>query len=846
MINHTPLFKKSAVFLALSSTFVMPCYVIAEEADNAEMRGIERIQVTASRRTSSVQEAPLNITALDSDVMKDQNIGKLTEIARWVPGLSIPDQGGRGGNNIIVRGLSTNSTGPDSDGGTVATYFGEMPLGVDVRLIDVERVEVLIGPQGTLYGAGTLGGALRYIPKKAELDVTSIELSGDIFNGAESDNLGGETSFVINKPLIEDVLAVRASFNYYNDPGFIDYAYTIKEGGVSNPDPDWNNQQEVNDNIRSVKDANGEEVLTTRIALRWTPTDWLDGTLTYLYQKSDVEGRTVSNYKTLGAGNPLRDLVGKYESAERYLEPDENKDSLISLELTADLGFAELVSATGFSEHKNKGQRDQTDLLIANDWSYETFPTFSAFTRETEDYDNFTQEVRLVSQSDSMFSWIVGAYYNKDSGEALSEEYTPHYADFAGSNRADDLEYLQYTDEDVVEKALFGEMSFQFTEKFNVTLGARFYKYDIDTTSAFTLGLWDWERDLIGDSLVFDPEAIDDDGNKVLINTLSDGDGSLFKLNASYKFTPDIILYATASEGFRLGGTNGIAACPEKLVAGQQYVCAEPEEFAYKPDSTTNYELGFKSTWFDNKLHFNATLFNIDWEDAQVGGAATENGGLPYIANAGTANSKGIEISSRAMLSDSLTVFMSYAHAKAKLTEDVVGFFGRLEAGDPATDEYSILSGDRLPGAPEHQFSFGVNYSQEVFDNKMLDIVYGITAQSDIYSSAGLRAEGESLPGYALSNLSATLSDDQWSVTLYVDNLFNKYAYSSTRSTGKFAGYYEFSNTYQDGDIINGVEVEDVAKVIDNEATFDQYRAYSHYVVAPRTIGIKVNYLFDL
>lgn len=212
MINNIQLFKKSAVFLALSSTITIPNYVTAEESS---LEGIERIQVTASRRASTVQDAPLNITALDSDVMKNQNIGKLTEIARWVPGLSIPDQGGRSENNIIVRGLSTNSTGSQSDGGTVATYFGEIPLDVDVRLIDVERVEVLIGPQGTLYGAGTLGGAIRYIPKKAELDVTSVELSGDFFKGTESDSLGHESSIIVNVPLIEDTLAVRASFNLY-------------------------------------------------------------------------------------------------------------------------------------------------------------------------------------------------------------------------------------------------------------------------------------------------------------------------------------------------------------------------------------------------------------------------------------------------------------------------------------------------------------------------------------------------------------------------------------------------------------------------------------------------------
>jgi outer membrane receptor protein involved in Fe transport len=812
-------FQKSAICLALSSILTTPTYAYAEPEDEITVQGIERIQVTASRRASSVQEAPLNITALDGDIMKDQNIGKLSEVARWVPGLTIPDQGGRGGNNIIVRGLSTNSTGPDSDGGTVATYFGEMPLDVDIRLIDVERVEVLIGPQGTLYGAGTLGGALRYMPKKAELDVASIEISGDVFQGAESDNVGGETSFIINAPIIEDVLALRASFNYYNDPGFIDYAYTVKEGGVSNPDPDWSNPVDVNNNINKVKDANGEEVLTSRVAIRWTPNEWLDGTLTYLYQNSEVEGRSISNYQTLGAGNPLRSRVGKYESAGRYLEPDENKDSLVSLEISADLGFAELVSATGVTNHKNTGQRDQSDLLLANPWSYETFPTFSAYTRETEDYKSFTQEVRLVSQSESDLSWIVGGYYNKTTQEALSEEYTPHYAAFAGSDRADDLEYLQFSDDETVEKALFGELSYHFTEQFDVTIGARLYEYNIDSGSAFSIALWEWQDDLVGNSLTFNEDKIS--------RTSSDGDGSLFKVNASYKFTSDVMGYATISEGFRLGGSNGIAACPEPLPAGQQ-LCALPKEFSYEPDTTTNYELGFKSTWFDNRFHFNAAVFNVEWEDAQVSGAATINGGLPYTSNAGTANSKGLEISSRAMISDSLTAFMSYAYAKAELTSDVPGFFAELDVTNPAYNEYSALDGDRLPAAPEHQFSFGLNYSQEVFDDKMLDVVYGITAQSDIYSSAGLKAEGEQLPGYALSNISATLSDGDWSATLYVDNLFDKFAYSASRSTGKAAGYAEFPSEIRNAD------------------TTDLYRAYGHYVVAPRTIGIKFNYLFDL
>jgi len=808
--THRQVFKKSALCIALSSALTVPTYAYEE----AEAVGIERIQVTASRRASTVQEAPINITALDSDVMKEQNISKLTDIARFVPGLSIPEQG-RGGNNIIVRGLNTNHTGPDSDGGTVATYFGEIPLAVDVRLVDVERVEVLIGPQGTLYGAGTLGGAIRYIPNKASLDETSFSFTADAFSGAESDDIGGESSFVVNVPLINDELAVRASFNHYNDPGFIDYNYVIKEGGVSNPD----NLADT----RKVEDANGEKVTTSRIALRWTPTDEVDATLTYLHQKGEFEGRSTTSYQALGPTNPLRDQIGKYENAARYEEPDENTDQLLNLDLTVDLGFAELVSATGFSKHKNVGNRDQTDLLYSLNYSYETFPSFSAYTRETEDDESLTQEIRLVSQGESALSWIVGGYYNKatDNG-GYSAEYTPGYGDFAGLSSPGDLEYLSFGSGETVEKALFGELSYQINDKLNVTVGARFYEYEIEASSAVSIAYWD--DAVIPGTLDFAPGEIQ--------STKDSGDGNLFKFNVSYKFTEDIMAYATVSEGFRLGGTNGIAACPDPL-PGNQIVCALPDEFSYEPDTTTNYELGFKSTWLNNRFYLNATLFSVDWDNAQVSSAATENGNQPYTTNAGTANSQGVEILTRAMLTDNITAFATYAYAKAELTSDVIGLFDESLLGDPDVSpallaEYSGFDGDRLPASPEQQFSMGVNYTQDIFDDKVLDVVYGLTYQSDILTRTGLRNEGEKISGYALSNLSATISAESWSVTLYVDNMFDKYAFTGARSTPR------------------GTGVTDFPSKIGNSATVGQIRSYGHYLTAPRTIGLKFNYMFDM
>lgn len=827
-VNNSQVFKKSAICLALSSALAIPTFsYAAETARKPAVEGIERIQVTASRRASTVQEAPLNITALDGDVMKDQKITELADVARWVPGLSVIDQGGREGSPIIVRGLNTNSAGPEAESGTVATYIGEIPLVVDMKIIDVERIEILIGPQGTLYGAGTLGGAIRYLPNKPILDETSGSLYGDIFSLSASDDTGAEAGFVFNTPIIDDELAVRFAFNYLNEPGYVDYNYVVREGGVSLPDPDWSDADAVNTNLKQLKDANDEQTTTAKAMLRWQPNDSFDATLSYFYQKQDIGGRSIVHANSLSDTNPLSSVIGDYESAYRYNEPREKEDTLVSLEMTLDLGFAELTSATGYSEFEADGQRDQTDLLIRLDYSYEEFPGFSTFTRELDEAENFTQEIRLVSTADSPLTWIVGGYYNKFENSEDSREYTPGFDQYAVDNwdanqtRPDSLEYISVINTEITESAIFGELTYSVTDKLTLMAGARFYDYEVNSSSAIDLPLFytlfgDYAADEINLGFKNTPTAADD--------------GSLFKLNASYQFSDDVMAYATISEGFRVGGSNGVAACPDDVASSDiQNVCALPNEVLYQADTTTNYELGFKSTWFSNKFHFNAALFMVEWDNAQVSGA-TFYGQQPITSNAATAESKGVEISTRAMLTDSLIAYATYAYTDAELTKDAPYLFRVLKADEldagVEQDYYDGKNGDRLSGSPEHQFSLGATYSTEVFDDTLLDINYGLTYQSDVYSKVGLRADGEALPGYALSNMSARFSKDEWSVTLYVDNMFDKYAYSSVRRDKGDIGLATFPamNT--------------------NDASLQ--RNYGHYLITPRTAGVRFEYMFDL
>lgn len=805
--------KRSRIALAISSALlpisgaVMSFNVFSQEVpDGAQAKEFEKIEITATRRASTLQEVPINISAITGDMMEQQNIENLEDVARWVPGLTITDQGGRSDSPIIVRGLNTNTSGAGSDGGTVATYLGELPLFLNLRLLDIERVEVLIGPQGTLYGAGTLGGAIRYIPHKADLEFVSGSVFGDIHQTNESDSLGGEAGFIFNTPLIDGVLGLRAAFNYADEPGYLDFNYLVNESGTSLPDPDWSDAQQVSDNIHQVKDGNDSQKATAKVALRWMPADWLDASLTYHYQKHDVGSAAQTHYNALSDDNPLSDLVGKYDSASRFLEPLTRKNELLSLEIEADLGFADLVSATGKSTTKTDSSGDVTDLLIRLAYSYEEFPAFSGFTRSISDTDAFTQEVRLVSKGDSALSWIVGAYYNTSESQRTYREYTEGFDEYAidvwgasGFLRPDSIEYASNSESEVTEKALFGELSYAVSDDLDITLGLRQYKYKVETSSAVDLPLYNTVfkgRD--PDSLIFTPKS-----------AASDDDGTLFKINVSYRFSHSLMTYATVSEGFRIGGANRVAACPDNIdEIENQIICALPNEQIYIADTTTNYELGVKSTWFKSRFHFNVALFNVDWEDSQVSGI-TENGAVGILTNAEGANSHGIEISTRAMLSDYLTAYATYAYAKAELTADAPNIYG---GGVGAYD------GDRLPGSAEHQFSLGLNYQTELW-NRVLDLNYGLTAQSDVYSTVGLNYDGETLPGYGISNINAKLSDDDWSVTFYVSNLFDKYSFISA------------NQSY--GDIESG-----------NRG--DIQRSYTHFILQPRTIGLKFNYKFGM
>ncbi|MBD8527353.1 TonB-dependent receptor [Pseudomarimonas arenosa] len=806
-LRRSPLsgFTRAPLALSISALLAMqsPMVFAQDEAEAAEARKakeLEELVVTATRRSKSVQEVPLNISAIDGENLREQGVGSLSELGRVVPGLFVLDQGGRSSNQIIVRGLNADPVAAsealgNGSGGTVATYIGEIPLYVDLRMEDLERVEVLLGPQGTLYGAGTLGGAVRYIPRRPEFGASTLEVRGSAYGLSHSDGIGGKLGTTLNLPF-NDVLAFRGSLDYLDDPGFIDYNSLVPEPGVSNPN--------VAGDLTRRKDADDAQIQSARLAFRLKPNDIIDANLTYYFQDQQNGARTINHEVAAG--------TGRYESAHRYLEPNDRENQLTALEISADLGFAELTSATGYSKYDEVGQRDQTDLLITLEYSYEAFPSFSAFTREEQEDTIFNQELRLVSQGDGPFSWIGGLFYNRLESDASSKEFTPGYSEYLGGGRPDNLEYFSTNSTDLTERAVYGEFAYQFTDQWQVTLGARYYDYELETADAVDFPLFRSVFDgAPPDSILLEPEL----GGQ-------EDDGTLFKFNTSYQFNDDVMGYFTVSEGYRIGNSNGVAPCPDPLPPNQ-IACGLPDELQFFPDSTTNYEVGIKSRLLDRRLTLNAALFRVNWDDPQLAGT-TDNAALPITLNGEGAKSQGLEVSFNALLTDYWSLRGSYAYTNAQLTEDAPALLNTIiPPGFSPRIDVDGRAGDRLPGSPKHQANLFASHLTELSDGKYLTFNYGISAIGDVFTRTGNRADGEELPGFAVHNASLVLDGINWSVTLYAENLLDKFARTGARSSRPYAQTVSDEN----GDPV-------------------VVRRYYHDVLRPREIGVNFVYYFDL
>ena len=754
--------------------------------------------VTATRRDTSVQDIPYSISGISGADIEALQISDLSGIAKRTPGLYQIDQGNRDANQLVMRGINASGIGApellrNSQGDKVAVYYGETPVYINLVPVDLERVETLFGPQGILFGARSVGGAIRYIPNKPDTQELSGDVHARLYGMSESDDQGVDMDIVVNVPIVQDVLAFRASLASVDRPGFIDQPYLVKEPGVSCPEPFKSSAGCTENDLEAQKDTNDEKTLAARFGLLWNISDRLEATLGWQFQEQEMGGQQISSRDSMAVitdpdtGEALD--IGKYASGMRFLSPNKRTNNIYNLTFNYQADSYDFVSTSSYNTYKDEGNRDQTDLLLL--YGYGDFPAFSAYTEEEIDDEFFTQEFRVVSTDNgSKWDWLLGAYFSHSDQFQGGVEIAPGHPDWAGAPLADDIVTVIGATRATEELAMFGEIGYQFTDAWHVTAGARVFDLDDDIESCFQL-------------TDFDPEPVCDQGD-------GSDDDVIFKLGTDYRVSDDLMAYALFSQGFSNGGVNTFAGVPA-------------EERFVKPEQVDNYEIGVKSSWLDNRIIANATIFYMDWTDLQF--ESTSSNFLPITGNGSGAESKGIELFIDAQITDNWSVNAGYTYAKVRLTDSCVDF-DDWDSTEKSCPIYAVVTkdGDRLPGSPEKQGTLGITYETALRNGLDLTVNYWLSSQSDVYTELGngtdcCRIDGEKLPGFTVHYATVALDGDSWTATLFANNLFNKYAVTGVRDDPTFIGTDGSPNDFA-------------------------LRRYYQNIITPRVVGIDLRYKF--
>ncbi len=692
----------------------------AEPGHPADVGRIEEIVVTATRQgQQSIQTVPMSISVISAKELDAKGLAGLSDIGNTLPSVNMQSQS-PGVNSIEMRGLVTTS--PDittlEDRSLTSVYLDDVPISVqtanpDLKVFDLERVEVIKGPQGTLYGAGSMAGTIRLISKKPD----SHEMSGSADASVSETKHGGTNYSIrgsINLPIKEDVLAVRLNGYRGEDSGYID-------------------------NIqRGVRDANN--VLTTqgRVALRFTPTDKLTIDTSAIVAILDTHGNNVT-YTDLGA----------YQTESAAPEGFEDDFKLYNITLDDDLNFAHLVGSVSYLD------RNFTDYRSFQFFEQSVFTGDKQFANtsiQANTIRDATQELRLVSNPDSKIRWTVGAFHEWYHRNYLQVFDDPGFDAWVAENFGPGLQSVQdygtpQADEsfygviDVIERqtALFGEATYEVLPKLDLTVGARYFDFKQNFNLFFN-----------GFTGAIAP------GDPVTRNGVEKASGVNPRIVAAYHLTDSVMLYSQAARGFRYGGVNIPAPAP---FCGADLAAAGYKESppTFGPDHLWNFEVGEKGQFFDNRFRLNVTGFHIDWDDVQTTHPLAC--GYPFVQNSGKVVSQGLELESKLKVGTALTLSLdgSYTHA---VTD---GPIPNLDAVD----------GSRVPFFPKTIVTAGAEYSTPVGDADLrwsADWTYRSNAFTDFNPSSIFYRE---IPSSTLLNASITYARSRYEVALYGTNLTN-------------------------------------------------------------------------
>ena len=729
-------------------------------AQQSEEAGLEEVVVSAQKRTESLQDVPLSIQAIGQQQLAELKVDDFSDYVKFLPNVSY-QSGGPGFARPYLRGVASgenaNHSGPLP---SVGVYLDEQPITtitgpLDVQVYDIARVEVLAGPQGTLYGASSQAGTIRIITNKPDPDAfdAGFSLTGSTLEG----DLGYTGEGFVNVPLGEKA-AIRLVGWTKHEPGFIDNVLSTRVFPTSGIAVD--NSARVEDNFNDWTKTGARIALGINLSDSWTLTP------TVMAQKTKANG-------IFGFDRTLGDL----KVAHALPDTAEDKWTQAALTLQGKIGSWDLTYAGAYLKRDVDTQSDYSDYSFFYDTccaygssAYDNNGDLidpSQFITGTDRFTKQSHEIRVSSPAENRWRLTAGAFY-QDQGHGIRQQYQIiNWADAV--EVPGNVDTIWLTDQERTDKdeALFGELTFDITDKLSVTGGVRFF--DSENSLKGFFGYSAAFSGMTGESQCFDQTDFRTAPCINLDKTVSE-DGNTKRLNFTFHATDDVMLYATWSEGFRPGGINRRGTIPP-----------------YVADFLTNYELGFKTTFASNRVRVNGALFQEDWEDFQYSFLGAN--GLTEIRNAGQAQIRGFEADVVWAVTDGFTLSSAVSWLDAKTTQDYCGttYDAGPNAGQPVTNcsdpaapagtFVQAPSGQRLPVQPEFKGN-AVGRYEFPLGGQNAHVQAAWVYQGDAWSDLRT-AERELLgiqPAYSIVDFAAGIDNESWGVELFIKNAFDERA----------------------------------------------------------------------
>jgi outer membrane receptor protein involved in Fe transport len=677
--------QKTPVAAAVFASLYPASQALAQEAPPVAATRLEPVTVTATRRSEELQDVSQSITALSTEFIEKQALTNLYSLVEALPSVNmvslLP-----GRNSIIIRGIATGSAEYRIDS-QVSVYLDEQPMTTisqqaDVNLIDIERVEVLPGPQGTLFGSSSQAGTIRYVTNKPDISGYASEVSamvGTTKDGDESYDVSGW----LNIP-VSDNFAMRVVGFWSEEGGYVDNVEGLDLMGAQS------NERIAED------DQNVYRTVGGRVSGLWTINENWDLLATGIYQRGDTMGTWETDA-----------FLGDNQITRFYDEWRDDSWYTAAATLRGNLGFAELAVTASYFNRKIDYQWDNTNYAQWRSYYYSGIYDTGALHSTIFNWqkqNRWAYEARLTSQGESKLQWMAGAFFEDvydwwEYGaqhpenlltETVAWETAQENCLTLQGSTLPDLEcpiaptpyyyYNRYSNK-VKQLAFFGEVNYALTDKWTLTGGARWFEYDRDMFDMYQVpfGL---------------PAQNDPDANG--LRSVSVDNDTTYKAAIEYHASPDVMYYVLYSEGFRLGGDNSPRAASTGEVPA-----------TYGPDTLSNYEAGIKSQWLDQRLQLNASLFYMVWDDIQIHFSSTsgsDNGAwwIEGNINGGEAVQQGLEFNGSFYATERLSFEWSIFLADPEFTEDSLV---------PNSNEVWIAAGTTMPVSVKEKYWASVDYT---------------------------------------------------------------------------------------------------------------------------------------